>query len=182
MADTTLTGKYYIKTTASGAYSDVTTLVNGVRVLEIKGMFDQGKAVNVYTAQWIDSQTEDFLIAKEDTSHNPIVVRENPDISITFIVGNKYATSTIDVATNHDAFVSLLTSKDVWVLSTYANKIAHCMALESYSPTTINLQRGNKSFIIGTIKLHVLETMSNDVELDIDDEVGYQEPESQEEG
>ena len=173
MADTTLTGKYYVKTTASGTYADVTTLVDGVRILEIKGMFDQGKTVNVYTAQWIDSQTEDFLITKEDSSHNPIVVRENPDISITFIVGNKYASNTIDVVTKHDLFVSTMTSKDVWVHSTYTGKVAHCMALESYSPTTTNLQRGGKSYIIGTIKLHVLETITN---YSSEDQIGYEDP------
>lgn len=182
MAETTLTNKYYVKTTASGTYADVTTLVDGVRVLEINGMLDQGKAVNVYTAQWIDSQTEDFLITKVDDNDRPVVVRENPDISITFIVGDKYASSTIDTRVAHDTFVSMLTSSDVWVASTYTNKEAHCMALDSYSPTTIKLHRGEKSYIIGTIKLHVLDTITNHVEPNDDDDVGYDAPNEYEDG
>ena len=163
MADNTLRNKYFIKTSVDGQYADIASLVNGARILEIKGILDQGKAVNIYTAQWIDSQTEDFLITTVDENEHPVVIRENADISITFIVGERYkvGSSTIDVAEQHDLLISKLTSSDVWIKTLYANKVAHCVALDSYSPTTIKLQRGRNSYIMGTVKLHILEAVTD---------------------
>ena len=154
---------YFIKNSESGTYTDITTLFDGVRVLTISGFFDHGDTVNVYTAQWVNSQEEDFMIPDTDEFDNPVVVRENVDIEITFIVGQKYASGTIDVGKQHDAFIRYLTGKDVWIKSLYANKEVRCMNLESYSPTTVKLCRNGKSFILGTIKLHMLEK-ATDVE------------------
>lgn len=157
MADNTLKNKYFIKKSISGTFTDITTLVDGVRILEVKGMFDEGKAINVYNAQWVNSQTEDFMITKTSNLGVPIVVRENADISITFIVGNRYTNNTIDVAEQHEYFIRHFMDKDIWILSSYTNRSAHCMALDSYSPTTTKLHRGGDSYILGTIKLHMLE-------------------------
>lgn len=160
-----LKGKYYVKKTAGGTYADVTTLVDGVRVLKIEGFLSLGKPVNIYTAQWQDSQSEDFMITKETTSGGvttPVVIRENSDIEITFIVKQKYATNTINVMTQHDTFVNYLTGSDVWVKSEYVGgKGVHCVCLSEYSPTTVKLQRGTASWVMGTIKLHMLEAPSS---------------------
>lgn len=169
-----LKGKYYIKNKPNGTYTDVTELFDGVRILTIKGFFDQGETTNVYNAQWVNSQTEDFIIPDTDENDEPIVVRKNMDIEITFIVGQRYASETIDAAKRHDQFIRYLTNSDVWILSKYAKKKVRCMNLESYSPTVAKLCRGDKSFMMGTIKLHMLE-MPTDMGQDGDTE-GYEDP------
>ena len=150
--------RYFVKNTASGTFTDITTLFNGVAVLKVTGMLAKGKPVNIYTAQWNDSQQEDFLITTLDANNNPVVIRENVDIDITFIVRRKYATSAIDVQSVHDSFVSYMTDSDVWIKSAYlGNKYVHCVCLKEYKPTTVSLQRGDNSYIIGTITLHCLD-------------------------
>lgn len=153
----TLSGKYFIKTDSDGQYTDITTLMNGVRILSVSGMFSKGKAVNVYNEQWVNSQVEDFFIADEDEMGNPLVIRENVDIEVTFIVGQRYASTQIDVGAVHDAFVDTLTSSDIWIRSAYAQKEVRCACLSDYAPTTVKLSRGDNSIILGTIKLHTLD-------------------------
>lgn len=155
-----LTGKYFCKTTENGAFTDITTLVNGVRILKIDGINAQGEPVNIYTAQWVDNQGEDFMITKTDALLNPVVVRKNVDIEITFIVSPRYASGIIDTLTQHDSFISQMTSKDIWIKSMYTNKEVHCVCLEQYEPTTTKLQRGNNSYMMGTLKLHTLDKVS----------------------
>lgn len=155
-----LTGKYFCKTEENGKYIDITKLVNGVRILKIDGMNAQGEPVNIYTAQWVDEQEEDFMITKTDASLNPVVVRKNVDIEITFIVSPRYATSPIETLIQHDRFVELMTYKDIWIKSLYTNKETHCVCLEQYEPTTTKLQRGNNSYMMGTLKLHTLDKVS----------------------
>lgn len=155
-----LTGKYFYKANASDTYTDITQLVDGVRILKIDGMNAQGEPINIYTAQWIDSQSEDFMIPKTDLYGNPVVVRKNVDIEITFIVSPRYAASPIETLIQHDTFVELMTHKDIWIKSMYTNKEAHCVCLEQYEPTTTKLQRGNNSYMMGTLKLHTLDKVS----------------------
>ena len=148
---------YFVKNTAGGSWVDVTTRFNGLRILKVDGFNSFGKPVNIYTAQWIDSQVEDFVITKEVNS-SPVVIRENTDLEITFIIRQKYANSTIDVQSVHDAFISYMTGTDVWVKSAYVgNKYVHCVCLKEYKPTTVKLQRGTESWIMGTLTLHCLE-------------------------
>lgn len=154
-----LKNKYFVKKTEGGSWNDFTTLFDGVRILKITGFLEKGKPVNIYTEQWIDSQEEDFMITTLDGNENPIVIRENVDIEITFIIKQKYATSTIDVLSTHDTLVNYLTGSDVWIKTSYVgNKYVHCVCLDEYKPTTIKLQRGENSWIMGTIKLHTLDT------------------------
>lgn len=153
-------GKYFVKNTASGSFSDITTLFDGVAILKLSGMDSKGKAINIYQAQWINSQTEDFLITTVDNNDNPVVIRENVDIEITFIVRRKYATNktNFDVLAKHDAFVDYMTNHDVWVKSSYlGNKYVHAICIKEYRPTTIRLDRGDDSYMMGTITLHTLE-------------------------
>lgn len=152
--------KYFVKNTANGSFSDITTLFDGVAVLKVTGMLGKGKPVNIYTAKWINDQAEDFLITKLDANNNPVVVRENVDIDITFIVRKKYAAnqSNFSAQTVHDNFVAYMTNSDVWVKSAYlGNKCVHCVCMKEYKPTTVNLMRGDDSYMMGTITLHTLD-------------------------
>ena len=150
--------RYFVKNTSDGVFTDITTLFDGVAVLKVDGMLAKGKPVNIYTAQWINSQEEDFLITTLDEHDNPVVIRENVDLEITFIVRQKYATGTINVQSVHDNFVDYMTGSDVWIKSSYlGNKYVHCVCLKEYKPTTIMLERGANSYIMGTLTLHTLE-------------------------
>lgn len=151
-----LTNKYYVKNTASGSYTDVTTLFDGVNILSVSGMTQRGKALNVYVEQWQSGAT-DFQIVSE--SQTPTIVRENVDIEITFVVGPRYATNLVgfDAQTKYDAFVDYLCNTDVWIKSAYVDKAVHCVNLDGCEPQTINLHRGTETYILGSIKLHTLE-------------------------
>ena len=154
--------RFFAKNTESGTFQDITTMFDGVAVLKLDGMLAKGEPVNVYTAQWIDSQQEDFMITTLDGSDNPVVVRKNVDLELTFIVRQKYATGTIDVQTVHDNFVDYITGSDVWLKSSYVgNKYVHCVCLKEYKPTTVKLGRGDSSYIMGTITLHCLDAPQN---------------------
>lgn len=150
--------RYFVKNTEEGTFQDITSLFDGVAVLKVDGMLAKGKPVNVFTQQWIGSQEEDFLITTLDEHDNPVVIRENVDLEITFIVRQKYATGTINVQSVHDNFVDYMTGSDVWIKSSYlGNKYVHCVCLKEYNPTTIMLERGANSYIMGTLTLHTLE-------------------------
>lgn len=149
--------KYFVKNTSNGSYSDITTLFDGVAILKVDGMNEKGEPINIYTAQWINSQTEDFLITTINNQNQRVVIRKNVDIEITFAVNRKYASTNIDELTVHDNFINYMTSSDVWIKSAYMNnKAVHCICLSSYKPTAMKLNRGNNSFITGTIKLHCI--------------------------
>lgn len=152
---------YKIKNTESGTFVNIETMFNGLRILKMDGFLAKGKPVNIYTAQWIDSQEEDFLITTiNETTNNPVVIRENTDIEITFIIRKKYATNpsvSFDVQSVHDNFISYMTDSDVWIQSSYVNnKYVHCVCLKEYKPTTQKMKRGDKSWIMGTITMHCL--------------------------
>lgn len=154
-------GRYYIKNTSNGNFVDITTMFDGVAVLKLDGMLAKGKPVNIYTAQWIDSQQEDYMITTLNGSGNPVVIRENIDLELTFIVRKKYASSqqNFNVLLVHDNFVSYMTNSDVWLKSAYVgNKYVHCVCLKEYKPTTVKLERGDDSYIIGTLTFHTLES------------------------
>jgi hypothetical protein len=150
--------KYFVKNDESGVWEDITTKFQGVAVLSLSGLSSQGKPINIFTQQWIDSQEEDFLITTLDNQNNPVVIRENTNIDITFLIKQKYANVTIDVANVHDEFISYMTGSDIWLKSSYlGNKYVHCVCLSEYKPTNMKLGRGNQSFAIGTLSFHCLE-------------------------
>ena len=133
----------------------------GVRVLKVDGFTQKGKAVNIYTAQWVNSQTEDYMVTTEDDQGNDVVVRENVDIAVTFIVSNRYGAS--DVRTMHDAFVAYMTDGELYIKSEYTDRTMRCVCLQDYKPTTVKLKRQKypptnvgQDYIIGTITLHTL--------------------------
>lgn len=151
---------YQVKNTSNGEFTNIETMFDGLRILKMDGFLAKGKPVNIYTAQWVNQQEEDFLITTIDNNDNPVVIRENTDIEITFIIRKKYATNPsvdFDVQSVHDAFISYMTDSDVWIKSSYVNnKYVHCVCLKEYKPTTQKMQRGDKSWIMGTITMHCL--------------------------
>lgn len=156
MASSTL-GKYKIKNTSAGEWVNPPA---GVHILNVDGFDSLGKALNVYIEQWMDGSV-DFEIAMMDGDNStPVIVRENVDITVVFIVGQRYTETQIDTQTQYDAFVSYMTSTDVWIASTYTNKKVHCVCIDGVSPRTVKLKRGNNSYILGEIKLKALEKPS----------------------
>ena len=151
--------RYFVKNKLTDTFTDITSMFNGVAILSITGLLSKGKPVNIYTAQWNDSQKEDFMITTLDYDGTPVVIRENVDIEVTFIVGSRYASRRdIDVRFMHDRFVNYMTNTDIWLRTSYLdNKYVHCVCLKEYKPTTIYLGRGDNSYIMGTITLHALE-------------------------
>ena len=147
-----ITNKYFVKNTANGSFVDVTTLFDGVDILAVEGFDAKGKALNVYIEQWIDGGT-DFMI----TSNNGQIVRENVDIKVVFVVGQRYANATIDTQTVYDSFVEYMTNTDVWIKSAYVGKQVHCVSIDKFEPKTIKLHRGGNSYILGEIQLNTLE-------------------------
>lgn len=150
-----ITNKYSVKNTANGSFVDVTTLFDGVNILAVEGFDAKGKALNVYVEQWITGGT-DFMI----TSNNGQIVRENVSIKVVFIVGQRYANSTIDTQTVYDSFVNYMTNTDVWIKSSYVGKQVHCVCVEKVEPKTIKLHRGGNSYILDEIQLNTLESSS----------------------
>ena len=148
-----ITNKYFVKNTANNSFVDVTTLFDGVNVLAVEGLDAKGKALNVYVEQWITGDT-DFMI----TSNNGQIVRENVDIKVVFIVGQRYANNTIDAQSVYDSFVDYMTNTDVWIKSSYVGKQVHCVCIDKVEPKTIKLHRGGDSYVLGEIQLNTLES------------------------
>lgn len=171
MATGNLTGKYYYRQGESGSWVDFTTIA-GVRILAIDGFDERGEVVNVYTAQWIDSDVEDYMCAKQETTTTgsgqnavtttrDVIVRKNVDLNLTVIVSRRYTNASIDEQTVYDSLVSTLCDGDIYIKSEYTGKIAHVVNLKSFKPTAVKLHRGNNSYILATIPLHTLSTPSN---------------------
>ena len=151
---------YFTKNSESASWEDITSKFDGVRILKMDGFLAKGKPINIFTQQWLSNQKEDFLITTLDDNNRPVVIRENVDIELTFIVRKKYATNqeNFDVLAKHDAFVDYMTNTDVWLKSAYmGNKYVHCVCEKEYKPTAIMLNRGDNSYMTGTITLHTLD-------------------------
>lgn len=146
-----LSNKYFVKKTLGGAWEDVTTKFVGVKILSVDGMDELGDAQNVYTAQWVNSQTEDYHLSGNT------IIRSNVDINVTFIVGERYGAS--DTQTVHNTFTNYMCKQgDFYIRSAYTGEYAHVVCLKGYKPTTKKLHRGTNSFIMGTITLHTLSS------------------------
>lgn len=164
MADSTLKNKYYVKKKSSDSYTDIATKFNGVRILSVDGFGEQGEAVNIYTAQWIDSQAEDFFVAKKQTVNNEqvdVVIRKNVDLNVTLIISRRYLTSTVqnydEMSTYKSVIDYMCKHGDFYIKSAYTNMEAHVICLQAVKPTTMKLHRGTKSYILVTIPLHTLD-------------------------
>ena len=144
-----LSGKYFVRKSSSSAWEDITSKFSGVKILSVDGFNEIGDAQNVYTAKWVNSQTEDYHLS------GGTIIRGNVDLSVTFVVGERYGAS--DTQTVHDAFINYMCMQgDLYIRSVYVNKYAHVVCLKPYKPTTQRLHRGVNSYILGTITLHML--------------------------
>ena len=152
--------RYFVRKEGSDAWMDVAAVWQGCHILKVDGFNGRGKPLNIYTEQWINSQTEDCLVTLQETISNvtrDVVVRANVDLQVTFIVSKKYTNALIDVRRQHDAFVDYMTSGVLYIKSRYTEKEVKAVCLSEYKPTTEKLQRGlNNSYILGTITLHTL--------------------------
>ena len=149
-------GKYFVKRSLGDSYQDVTTLFDGISILSLSGFDEVGDSVNIFTQQFVDSQTEDFLVTKVEQGHD-VVIRKNIDIALTFIVGRRYTNKLISERLVYDAFVDYVTNGDFYIKSVYANKEAHVICLKGFKPTAVKLNRGWGSYIMATIELHTLD-------------------------
>lgn len=154
---------YFVKNTESGTFTDVTTLFQGVRILKVDGLGSKGESKNVFTQEWVNSETEDMMIVMETDEEPKRILRKNVDIEVTFVVRQKYASTVIDVQTQHDLFVDYMTNTDIWIKSNYmGDKFVHCVCLKEYKPTVMKLHRGGNSinnhrnWAMGTIQLHCI--------------------------
>lgn len=152
---TNIANKYYVKR-GNQQFATISSLFGGVRILKIEGMTGVGSAKNIYTASWVNSQREDYMVAGSD------VVRENVDIDITFIVGNKYGAT--NVREQHDAFIAYMTDGELYIKSDYTGRTLRCVSLKDYKPTTVHIKREGSSndYIIGTISMHTLDNRAGD--------------------
>lgn len=158
-----LTNKYFVKNMADAPWVDITSAFDGVRVLRVSGFLKRGKPVNIYTAQWVNEQAEDVMVTTLDSRHRPVVIRENINLDLTFIVRQKYAQNTIDVLQAHDSFIDYMTGGPIWIKSVYADGLSvKCVVLEEYEPTVVKLQRGDNSWVLGTLKFHALDSPAED--------------------
>lgn len=148
----------YLVKRGNANYAALSSMFSGLKVLSVTGFFGKGEPVNVYTAQWTDSQREDCMVTT-DVNGSPTVVYKNVDIELTFIVSDRYAD--IDVASVHDSFISYVTNGAFWLKSLYSGRQVECICLSSYSPTQTKLGRKSSNYITGTVKLHALDAPSS---------------------
>lgn len=145
--------KYYVRRTTSEGWKDISAndMFKGCYILSLDGTNAQGDAVNVFTQQYVDSQSEDYLLVGNN------VIRKNVDLTLTFICGQRYGA--LDTQQVHDDFIDYVTKHgDFYIKSKYTEKEAHVVCLKGYKPTTQKLQRGVMgSYIMGTIELHTLD-------------------------
>lgn len=153
----TLSNKYFVKKSPNAEWEDLTAKFAGLKILKVEGMNEIGDALNVYSEQWIDSQSEDFLVTSVDELGNSVIVRKNVDLQLTFICGTRYGA--IDTQLCHDSFIEYITGHgDFYIKSAYTDKEAHVVCLKGYKPTTQKLKRGEaNSYIMGTIELHTID-------------------------
>lgn len=161
MAD--IANEYLVKR-GSEEFATISSKFVGVRVLKIDGFTSVGKPINIYTAQWIDSQSEDYMVTSqmevEGTTYDAIF-RENVDLEITFVVGDKYGAA--DVRMQHDAFVAYMTDGALYIKSQYTDRTLKCVCLKEYKPTLIKLKRPQgQNHIMGTLTLHSLDVRAGD--------------------
>lgn len=151
-------GKYFIKIKSNDEWNDMSTLYDGVVVLSISGFNEKGEIKNAYCEQWINSSKEDFMITTKDDEGNDVVVRDNQDLTMTFIAGTRYSTNkNVDTQTAYDNFVDYITKNgSFYIRSMYANKEANVVCLKGVKTTAERLHRGTNSFILATATLHIL--------------------------
>ena len=149
-----LTGKYFVRKSASAAWEDVTIKWAGIKVLSVDGFNEQGEAINVFKQQWIDG-TEDVDVTEQDEQGNDVIRRANVDLKLTFVVSRRYAPTEINEKTVYDNVINYMCKTGAfYIKSVYTGMQANVISLKAVKPTAQKLNRGNNSFILTTIELH----------------------------
>lgn len=152
MKDYSLSNKYFFKANLSDEWKDFVLEYEGVKVLSITGFDELGDATNVYSEQWFNSNKEDFYVVGNE------IVRKNGDLLMTIIVSRRYANLDIyDEERMYSHFVNTLLKSDFYIYSDYTEKVAHVVCNKSFKPTSQLLNRGEKSYILATIPLHLID-------------------------
>ena len=154
--------KIFVKKALSDNWEDINTKFDGVCVLGLSGMDEIGDAINVYDEQWINSDVEDFHVV------GGRMIRKNVDITLTFIVGKRYASNeSMDVQMMHDFFTHYICNTDgFYIRNEHTRKTAHVACLKAYKPTTSHIRRlrdgtdEENSYILGSVTLHTLEKIT----------------------
>ena len=148
----TIPNKYYVKQ-GEEPYTDFTTKWEGLTILKLDNFDKRGKAKNIYTLSWINSNTEDVYIP--DT-----VYFENPDINISFKIDD-FTDHNVDVSAVHDSFIDYMSTHEVMIKSMYLNKEAAFVHLDEYSPTIRKITRAKgENYILGTLNMHRITDVS----------------------
>lgn len=165
MAD--IANEYLVKR-GNQEFATIASLFPGVRILKIDGYTALGEVKNIYTASWVNSQREDYMVTSQQTIGGidyDVVFRANVDLEITFAVSDKYdqTAEEFDVRQRHDAFVAYMTDGALLLKSQYVERTLECVCLKPYKPTTEKLKRTRgTNYMIGTITLHTLDVRAGD--------------------
>ncbi len=152
-----LIGKYFVRKNETDTWMDITQDFSGVNILKIDGFNEGGETVNVYSEQWVTSNKEDVMVTMQDErTGEDIVIRKNGDLKVTFICGQRYGAMNTREA--HDEFIDFMCNHGtIWIWSKYQELMVQVICLKGYKPTMERLQRGNNSYIMGTIDLHMVD-------------------------
>jgi hypothetical protein len=150
--------KYYIKRRESDAWRQVEDMFNGLHILNLDGIHGVGESMNVYHEQWIDSESEDFIVTNQIGGED-VVYRANADVKMTFIIASKYQTQqSMNISEVHSSFVNYVCKGgDFYIKSEYNGLSIHVASFAEYAPTSMRLNRGTNSYILGTMTLHLLD-------------------------
>lgn len=125
----------------------------GLSLYFINNFDKEGKAKNISTQSWLNSDKEDVNIPNK-------VCFEQPDIDFTFIVKDSF--NDIDVSSIHDDYIFTMRTGRVLIKSLYAMKEAEFICLSDYNPTLTHLRRTKgQNYILGTITMHRISSCVN---------------------
>jgi hypothetical protein len=120
---------------------------NGLEILKIDNFDKRGKAKNISTQSWVNSDKEDVHIPD-------IVYFEQPDIDITFYINDFYDHS-VNVEAVHLSFIDYMTTHKYAIKSLYAGSESDFVCVKDYAPTTERLHRSaGQNVVMGTITVH----------------------------
>ena len=143
---------YFIKT-GTEAYADVTVKWPGLHFLKIDKLAAQGKPKNIYTADWVNSNTLDVYVPD-------IVCFESNEIELSFIIWDAHD-HTVDVPRTHEDFISYMTTHKVDIWSKYLGVENSFVCMSEYEPTTVHVSFApGANYILGTLPFHKVNSIN----------------------
>ena len=144
-----ITGKYFFKTKETDNWTDFVAYNPYFDILSVKGLDSLGAPMNIFTQQWVNSDSMDVYVP--DTVH-----RETNAVEINFIVWNKYSPNATasTISSNHDMIIKQFVGLTWWFKSLYSFRSCQLICQDVYEPTLVHLRpNGELSYITGTLKL-----------------------------